>query len=490
MVDILPDKVFEVVSHIIKERIGLHYPIERKPDLEKGLRAAAEELHISDPSDLINFIATNQVTPELRQLLVKYLTIGETYFFREPAALYLLFENLKSVFERRRESGRHLKIWSAGCCTGEEIYSAAILLHQQLPDIREWKLSLMGSDVNLSFLKKAKEGIYHDWSFRGVQSSIIQSFFNKISNNDYEVIDSIRKQVKFQYLNLFENAYPSPLNGTNTLDVILCRNVLMYFNEQGRKNILEKFYAALNPGGLFVVSLTELSNIPPDLFEPVIKGNTVIFRKKPIHKTASVSININQDSALQRLNDIIKNTPVVIPKIQKKLSANNLFTLTANDIQEKELNLDEILEVLSSKSLKKKYSESQIEVFYLTAITHFIKSRNLVQAESLNEQALNELKLSIPLYILHSKILSETNKETEALETLKKCLFLDNSNFVINYLIAQIYKRLNKNREATKYFETTTKLLAGKETTYQIPELENMSIRELKEIITLSMTNL
>ena len=164
------------------------------------------------------------------EILASYLTIGETYFFREKQTFEILEERiLADLIKTRRQNERRLRIWSAGCCTGEEPYSIAMLLSKMLPDLKDWNISILATDINPRFLHKASEGVYSKWSFRDCPQGVKERYFRKAKEDRLEILPDIKKMVTFSYLNLVEDSYPSLSNCTNAMDVIFCRNVLMYF---------------------------------------------------------------------------------------------------------------------------------------------------------------------------------------------------------------------------------------------------------------------
>ncbi len=491
---------FEQISSFIQEKTGLHYPFERKRDLEKGLLAAAKELRVGNPDEIITALKENHLTPAFRQVLVKHLTIGETYFFREPGVLYFLLELLKPEIEQRRRGTKSLRLWSAGCCSGEEAYSMAILLSKQIPDIADWNISILGSDINTDFITRARHGVYRDWSFRGIQDNITGTCFTKISEDEFKVKPEIQKLVRFEYINLFENTYPSPINSTNTLDAILCRNVLMYFNEEGRRQILEKFANCLTANGYLAVSLTELSYIPSDLFEPVIKDNLFIYRKR--RQGIAHILNAadkKKQAELFAARDNTRTATAPLQSIQfkaepktatvksfKEVLANAIFAYDNTLFEKSELLFRELL---NDKRLWNTGSSEEKEncCFYLSR--QYADGGNLPGAKKLLETVLEELKLSVKLYLVYANVLAELNLNDAALATLKKCIFLDDANIAAHYFIAQSFKRLQKPKEARRYLEITARLLDKADENSALEGLRDTSVRELKNIVNTALEN-
>ncbi|MDE2258962.1 MAG: protein-glutamate O-methyltransferase CheR, partial [Betaproteobacteria bacterium] len=227
----LSDALLSQLSDFLESHIGLHFPKERWRDLERGIAAASRESGHLQTETFVDWLLSAPLTRTQIEGLASHLTVGETYFFREKRSLEIFEEQiLPELVRARGETERHLRIWSAGCCTGEEPYSIAMLLDRLIPDLKKWNVTILATDINPQFLRKAVLGVYGEWSFRNMPSWLKEQYFKRRENGRFEIQPRIRKMVTFSYLNLAEDAYPSLVNNTNAMDVIFCRNVLMYFS--------------------------------------------------------------------------------------------------------------------------------------------------------------------------------------------------------------------------------------------------------------------
>ena len=155
-----PDAVLERLSAHISGTMGLHFAPERWMDLQRGLAGAAKEFGYADAGECAAWLMSGALSKAQTQVLAQHLTIGETYFFREPRTFEALTSAvLPELIRTRRESGRRLRVWSAACCTGEEPYSLAILLSQMIPDIADWHITILATVLNQRFLQKAVAGV-------------------------------------------------------------------------------------------------------------------------------------------------------------------------------------------------------------------------------------------------------------------------------------------------------------------------------------------
>ncbi len=155
------------------------------------------------------------------------------------------------------EAKPSLRIWSAGCSTGEEPHSLAILVKELIPDLDKWDILILETDINQESIEKAKRGIYDSWSFRMLKPELQRGYFYQRKKN-WEVDEQIRRMVTFRFGNLLKDRFPSPTSEIHNMDIILCRNVFIYFDSKAISVVLEKFHNTLRWGGYLIAGHTEL----------------------------------------------------------------------------------------------------------------------------------------------------------------------------------------------------------------------------------------
>jgi len=225
---------------LLAARFGLFIPPERVDHLNYCLRAAARDAGFASEGDYVAALHSNLPTHATWQRLLHHLAIGETYFFRDVDILRnRILPEL--IAQRRADGSRVLRVWSAGCSTGEEPYTIAILLREMLPDIARWKITILGTDINLESLTIAQAGLYTAWSMRGATAN---TPYLRPRANHWQLSDLIRQMVEFRFLNLIDHQI-----GLNNADLIVCRNVLMYIARDRRPGIIAYLNGALAPGG-------------------------------------------------------------------------------------------------------------------------------------------------------------------------------------------------------------------------------------------------
>jgi len=268
-------------------QIGLHLPHNRLADFKRNFKTAAREFGM-DPNDCAEWLlATEVLTKEQITVLAYHFTIGETYFFRDPKVWEVLEDEIlwDLVRRRRAEGNKTLRLWSAGCCTGEEPYSMAMVLKRLIHDIDTWHVTIYGTDINPAFIKKAKGAIYGEWSFRVTSPGIKDKFFVNMGAGKFELTEDIRRMVEFHHMNLIDDRTTPASITSGSVDVIFCRNVLMYFRPDQIERVLAKLEDALSPEGLLAVNPLELLCIPepssPPLFFPARAGSLIWSESAP-----------------------------------------------------------------------------------------------------------------------------------------------------------------------------------------------------------------
>lgn len=255
----------------LEARAGLVFPQGRIGDVERGLVKTATSIGSRDPHRLL--VRLQQDTALLEDLLAD-LVVGETYFFREPQQFESLREMVLPDLLRHRAPDARLSVWSAGCATGEEAYSLAILLEQEGLAGRS---DLVATDISAPALKKAARATYEHWSFRGAKDDFAQTYFRS-RGGKFHLIERIRDKVSFSSANLASESYPRPERGG--FDLILCRNVLIYFGPETVEATARRLFESLSDGGWLLTAPSDppLWDFAP--FETKMTAGGVFYRKK------------------------------------------------------------------------------------------------------------------------------------------------------------------------------------------------------------------
>jgi len=247
----LTDEEFKLFKGLIYDESGMYLAEAKKDFLENRLAKRMRATNMTTPYWYYRFLLENRKAELL--VLLDTLTINETSFFRnEPQ--FELFKNvvLPDVLERRKRGiERKLRIWSAGCSTGEEPYSIAMTVLDTVPYPDHWDIKIYASDLSLKALEAAHAGVYASAKVRETVPPETLARYFEPRGGEARVIDSVRRRVVFDYHNLKHD------NGLRDLDVIFCRNVMIYFDEEEQKRLVNKFYLGLAPDGYLLIGHAE-----------------------------------------------------------------------------------------------------------------------------------------------------------------------------------------------------------------------------------------
>ncbi len=484
----ISESLLAQLAGFVGARTGLHFEKERMNDLENRIKSAAADYGFKDVEECIKWLVTSPLTKQEIEILASHLTVGETYFFREIRSFEILERDIFPTLIRSRIGNeKQMRIWSAGCATGEEPYSIAMLLKKMIPDQKDWSITILATDINPHFLQKARDGFYREWSFRD-SPGWIRKYFEK-TKEGYGILPEIKDMVTFSYHNLAEDSYPTLLNNTNAMDIILCRNVLMYFSHERTKQVVRAFYQCLVDNGWLVVSPVEASDV---LFSQYATVNfkDAIFYRKDISKSREkeefipdeIRYPVHEETWIAPVA-LVPEQPLAAPgkktgpvtkerKITGQETAYNKAILLYG--QGKYKQVIELLEGLPAPDTK---------TMVLLAKA-FANSGKSARALEWCEKALVIDKLNSSSNYLHAMILQERGQVEEVVKSLKRALYLDQDFILVHFALGNLGRQLGKTRESNRHFENALLLLKRWKYDEVLPESEGITAGRLSEIIT------
>jgi len=486
------------LSEFVGSRLGLHFPRERWNDLERGASAASRECAFRDDVErFIGRVLSSALTQNELETLASYLTIGETYFFREKSSLEALEQQiLPELVRARRSSGSQLRIWSAGCASGEEPYTLAIVLSRMIADLKEWKITILATDLNTRSLHKASEGIYTNWSFRDTPQWVRNTYFKAAPGGRWAISSDIKSMVTFSYLNLVEDVYPSLLNCTNAMDVILCRNVLMYFTEEAIKKVIHRFHRSLADKSWLMVGPAETSQTLFSEFASVSFAGATLYRKgatPPQMVTASLSYTQDEiQLGVQAAESVIQES--------ESTGASDLetsLTLPDNDRPPDAAKAPPLYEQALELYLRGRYEDAaQIVIALISKNTNDAQAMLLLARVYANqgklgsaitwcEKAIASDKMTACAHYLRATILQEQGLPEEAIGSLRRAVYVDPRFALGHFALGSLALRQGELKESAKHFENVLLLLASYGPEETVPESEGLSAHRLTEIVTL-----
>lgn len=443
---------------IILKNYGLDFSGDKSKDLISALINSSKESGSKNHEHFTKLLIDNNLSEDELDILLKYLTVGETYFFRDEKLFSALQSKTAKDFFQKKS---YINIWSAGCASGEEPYSIAILIDKLYGNNSDTKFNIFASDINKHSIEKAKKGLYRDWSFRSTPQWVTADYFSERKNGFYEISDSIKNKVEFALLNL--SKIEEIKNNSVRYDVIICRNVLIYFSKPVAKNLLDTFYQKLNNEGIYITTASESINVNKNLFSKFIEGNNSIFIKKKFPLETSNKIAPPSIKSKKTESPVKKNISVKLESkktvIKEELNLSQLYkkALTEygkNNFADSLILFDNVEREINNGKVN---LEDAAELYFYLVINN-IKLGNHAKALKLNETYLVKYNLDYRLHYLHGILLQEEGEFNKAEEALKKSIYLNNKFPLSFFKLANLQLSAGKN-SYKRNFEKSVKLL-------------------------------
>lgn len=266
---------FRLLRELIQDHCGLWFRDESAYLLERRLWPRLQSLGHASFGEYYRHLRYDLARRSELETAVELLTTNETYFWREPQQLRAFGEEILPMLAEENARERRLRVWSAGCATGEEAYTIAIMLARS-GLFGGWDLDVLGSDISRRVLAVAREGTYGPHAFRASESAAVKPWFTHADGAKLTVRPAIREMVSFAHLNLLD---VNAISVVGRVDVIFCRNVMIYFDLAARKQVSASFHQKLRDGGFLLLGHSEsLLNVTAD-FELVHLKNDLVYRK-------------------------------------------------------------------------------------------------------------------------------------------------------------------------------------------------------------------
>ena len=491
-------------AQFIARTIGLHFTEERFFELEQKMLAVTREAGRDDVESYLLWLMSAPLSRELLDNLARALTIGETYFLRDPRSYQVLEEELlPGLIAQRRGTEKSLRIWSAGCSTGEEPYSLAILLSRIIPDLAGWNISLVATDINPQALERARRGIYSQWSFRNAPPWLMD-YFTRCEDGRFEIIPRIRDLVRFDYLNLADHESPVTSLGTDHLDLVFCRNVMLYFEPKQIERTVARFHEALRDGGWLFVGPTEVDQSLLQGFSCRLYPGAFVLKKgvekeafgggqHPPHspttdsaaqgskKAASASGPHPSHPAAPRTRAALE-TPAGPYSRQEPAEAPQpaappgypeaLALYQAGSYEEA---ADSVRRALDA-------GPQPAEALALGARA-FANLGRFSEARALCEQAIAADRLSAQSHYLHAIILEQQGDLAAAASALKNVLFIDQDYLLAYFALGNLSRQVGDAGESERNFGNALRILERRDPHEVLPEADGLTAGRLAQMI-------
>jgi len=242
---------YAYVCDFLKRTSGLSLGSEKEYLVTSRLQPLARELGLSGISEIVQRLQTG-TEPNLATAVMEAMTTNETSFFRDGIPFEELRNYMLPQLLATRSGYRSLRIWSAACSTGQEPYTLAILLHEMLPDIRSWRIEIVATDIDQTVLQRASAGRYSD---RELKRGLPEEYLNRYFVHDgeaYQACESLRSLITWKQLNLLKD-----FSGLGRFDIVFCRNVLIYFDNEDKIDIARRIHRQLASDGFLMLGAAE-----------------------------------------------------------------------------------------------------------------------------------------------------------------------------------------------------------------------------------------
>lgn len=263
------------------QRSGIYFESKKIYFVKKRLVSRFSACRVESCEDYLAKLRYRDRDGTEFQALINSLTTNETYFFREFDQLAAFGEHcLVEVVERKEENGdRGLRVWSAGCSTGEEPYTLAIIIREILEDLSFWNVKVYGTDIDTTVLQRAENGHYSKRSVKDVPDEYLAKYFT-CKSGEFFVKPALKQMITLRQVNLIDRA---SMFRMRRMDFIFCRNVLIYFDEKSRKEVVGWFYDALMPGGYIFLGHSESLSRITTAFKVKKMGGMIVYQKPPVY---------------------------------------------------------------------------------------------------------------------------------------------------------------------------------------------------------------
>lgn len=461
--------IIQQFTEIIEGYTGLHVREQDLSFLWQKIQVRMHALKLATPEQYYQHLVSPvdagkvgciQAHHEWQQF-IQLLTTGESYFFRDRGQFRLLQQQIlpELIRERSRYATIHhtkptLRLWSAGCSTGEEAYSLAIVVHQLIPDLASWNLLILGTDLNADAIAKARKGIYNSWSFRTLDQETQTKYF-RAHRNEWKLDEQICKLVTFHPGNLVnDNFLASPINLSN-IDLIICRNVFIYFTSEMIAKVLKKLSGALSLNGYLMTGHAELHSQTVEHFQTKNFPESFIYQrcdhalKTPQSADCKDGKLVKPQLSIQTVNlDITDSQPdrPITPSIAPQISPDTLSEAEKCFYKE---DYRTTIQIAQRAIAHSPHSPHSFELHHLIAHAHANLGEN-DQAKHYSEKAIAINSLAVEPYYLLAHIAREQGLLDQAKKLLKRIVYLAPTSITAYLELSSLYTQEGDTSRAKK----------------------------------------
>ena len=411
----------------LKERLiastGLAFYADRDALLTELIHVRLTELRLLNCSAYLNLLARGQDGIDEMERFIGQLTIGETYFFRDQGQFDAIRDVILPDIFKRNQASKEVRIWSAGCSNGAEPYSLAILLERELAGQGDgWQIHIYASDLNRGYLAQAAEGKFRAWALRSISEEMKKDWFTQ-DGRVWTIHPRFKQWISFHQMNLVESDFSTPQPAGAHLDLILCRNVMIYFTPEVNRHLVAHFHRALAAGGWLVVGASEYNLEHYTAFQTVNAPEAKLYRK-----AASAGTEMVQEPTSPPPEHVM---PPVASGPDKS---------SAEGISD---------------------SAAVSEVDGLRELAGLADRGDWQSAGEFAQRLLTENRLHPAIHFYRALIFENLGAPDASARSLRDAIYLDRTFAMAHYHLGLALQRDGKIREASRSFDNVLKVLTG-----------------------------
>lgn len=488
-------QLLQALVHKVHQHLGLDFSAERSAELLRRLQLLAVEQQAEDPHEWLQHLAFAEWDAALVQSLVPVFSVGETYFRRDaPTFDWLAQEHLASLIARRRQSGqRSLRLWSAGCCTGEEAYSLLFLLDDLLGSERNsWTIELIASDISKQFLARAEQAVYGSNAFRRNETVFRQRYF-EAEGRSWRVRQQWRGRIRFIQYNFMDELPSSLCSG---VDLLLCRNVLMYFSTQHAPRVLKRLLGSLDPEGLLLLGAVEASIATQAGLSGswagcnyALRGSALATARSALERgplgQAGSAPQADSELLQRRPAAPIKLPPANLPLPPPSPEPQAAVAINSTDYWQQAQHALSAQQYAQAREALQAYlactglSRSQQQQACLLLARSWADQQHLEQAQQWLQRALQLQPDDAMAYWLQAQLAQHQGEQADALGALHKALYLEPDFILAHFLQAQLLAAQGQRQGSARALRICRQLLQAQDAEALVPHGEGISCAQL-----------
>jgi len=438
--ELLADPMYSRLKEYLIESTGLTYYADKDAVLAGRVRRRLSNFGFRDCSSYLELLRDPHRGASEMDALVEEVTIGESYFFRHSAHFDALRDLVLPDLIARNSRTQSLRIWCAGCADGAEPYSLSILLRRELAHLLfGWEVAILGTDINRQSLAIAREGRFEAWSLRATPENLKQACFSKHEKH-WTITPEYKVGISFQFHNLAEHSFPPQVGDPSSFDLIICRNVMIYFGAELMHRIVRQFHACLAPGAWLVVGPSE--------------PNMTFFTS--FHAVNALGVTLYQRPA--------KSAPDVIPRWTSP-GYPSLVPVLAPSVESPTAISMESRPVPTLEDLRKCANQGDLE-----------------NAARYGKELIESDKLNALVHFHYALVMEQMGNATESERSFRRAIYLDRQSVLPHYHLGRLLQSRGDWRQAARCFDNAVNLLDVLPNDSVLTDADGITVAELRKL--------